>query len=177
MRIILLLWVFHSLLFNANVPPTPDLPDVLLSTKSVIRFYRGWNLVASPSNEAFPTTAITNVVGNDLYYFDSNEQNWKSGLGLFIEAGVGFWVNVSSDLTLSYNATPNNTYNLADLEVNPGWNLLGMSAETERVFYIASLHNAKNLYIYNASKSIWKEYAAYSRSSLKAGMGFWLETK
>ena len=176
MRIILLFWVFHSLLFSANIPPTPELPPQLIA-KSVIKLYKGWNLVASPSNEAFPTAEITNVVGNDLYFFDSTEQAWKSGLGLFIQAGVGFWVNVSSNLSLSYSATPNNTFDLASFEVNPGWNLLGMSAETERVFYIASLHNAKAVYIYEAAKSAWKEYPAYSRSSLKAGMGFWLETK
>jgi hypothetical protein len=172
MKLVLLL-VTSFLLYGAGTPPVPD---AITSTPKLI-LYKGWNLVAPPSNYPFHTKNIENVIGSDIYFFDSEEQSWKNGINLSISPGVGFWVNVSAGSKTIYKTSLRNPFHIADFIVTKGWNLLGMSIDSERVNIISIKHNAKSIFIYEASKSLWKSYKPYSRDSLRAGMGFWLETR
>jgi hypothetical protein len=169
----LFLWTASfTFLISAGTPPVPS---AITATPKLI-LYSGWNLIAPPSNFSFHTRNIENIIGSDIYFFDSKIQSWKSGVNLSIPPGVGLWVNVSKGSKILYKTSIRNPFKIVDFEVTKGWNLLGMSLDSERINIIAIKHNAKSIFVYNANISQWINYRPYSRDSLKAGMGFWLET-
>jgi len=174
------LWVlFSHLLFGIGVSfvdtGTPPVPPVITSSPK-LKIYKGWNLLAPPSNFPFSTSAIKNIIGSNVYIFNSNNQSWSNGLNTEIEPGVGFWVNVSASSSVEYRPSIQNSFPISAFKVSKGWNLLGMSADSERINIVSISHDAKRIVIYNAKEGTWREFASYSRDSLKAGMGFWLET-
>lgn len=173
MPVLFIIWAFSVFLIGA-VAGTPPVPPGIQA--SSMKLYKGWNLLAPPSNISFNTQEITNIIEEDIFFYDSKSQSWKSGYNISIPPGSGFWVNVRVGSTIPYTPTYNNPFKIEDFSVSRGWNLLGMSLEYERVNSISSIHDVKSVYIYNAKESNWIEYKSYRRSSVYAGMGFWLET-
>ena len=169
---------------KGNGPPAGPSNIISLSNRAKLNIYTGWNLLSSPVNSGFNTKSIKNVVNNELYFFDTKTQEWKNGMGISIRPGIGFWVNVSGKQEMEYVLKPNNQFQINDFEVVLGWNLLGMSAETERVSAISSKliekyqnkkYRINGIYIYDAKISSWKKHSPYYQGSLKGGMGFWIE--
>lgn len=172
MPILFFIWAFSVFLLGAGTPPVP--PGI--QDSSSLNLYKGWNLLAPPVNSSFNTREITNIVNQDIFFYDSKKQSWESGYNIRIPPGSGFWVNVSKSSTIPYPSVSSNSFDIKDFVISRGWNLLGMSLEYERVHSISSIHDVKSVYAYDAQKSNWVSYDSYSRSSIYAGMGFWLET-
>ena len=162
-KLFLIFWLssMFFLLYGLDQPP----PGPNLNPKKALKVYTGWNLLASPLNREIATSTIQNIVKNDIYFFDAKEQSWKNGVGISIPPGTGFWVQVAKDSAISYQQNPNNQFSIKNFQVSLGWNLLGMSAQSERISTISSVIRSKyltqKLYvskvnIYDAKNSEWK---------------------
>ena len=175
-----MIFVLHG---NDRPPPGPT---ILTSNKRELKIYEGWNLLASPINRDFATGNIQHIVDNNVFIFDAKAQSWKSGVGINVAPGMGFWVQVSKDGSVAYQNEPNNQYSIRNSTVALGWNLMGMSAQSERISTISSAIRTKyekkgqalivsKVNVYNAQKAEWKTYSPYYQGSVKAGQGFWME--
>ena len=170
-KLLFLVLICTFFLYGIGTPPVPT----AITSLPKIKLYKGWNLIAPPNNNIFNTSSINNVIS--IYYFDSQKQIWISGLNTSIQPGIGFWIQMLDTYEIDYKVSSSNNFNILNFQVSKGWNLLGMSAESERINIVSLNFNAKSITTYDASTLQWKQYEPYSRSSLKAGTGFWLETE
>lgn len=174
-KLLLFLLLIQSFLNSAvgDLPPTPDI--LSNSGEAVIRLRAGWNLVSSPTNESFDTNLIKNTEQKTLWSFSGLK--WTSSYGQKIPAGHGFWVKMHSDENISFTKVAG--FNPANMEVKAGWNLLGMSADSERASSLLTAFNGVTIWLFKWSKNKkryeWQEKTRGDRSSLYKGQGFWLK--
>ncbi len=153
-------------------PPSPNLVNV---QEAKIKLRVGWNLISPPTNAVLDTSTIKNVDNNTLWTFSSNK--WSKNYGASIPPGQGFWIKMSKDENISL---PRKTgYQISKLQINDGWNLIGMSAYSERVNDIIGLFRASILWEFKYSdklkRYVWKERTISDRGSIYEGQGFWLK--
>lgn len=174
-KILLFLLLIQSFLNSAvgDLPPTPDL--VLDSGGATIKLRIGWNLVSSPTNDSFDTNAITKTDNKTLWAFSNSK--WTSSYGQKIPAGKGFWVKMIADENIPFTKVKG--FNTTSMDVKTGWNLLGMSTDSERASALLSHFNGATIWLFKWSKNRkryeWIEKTRGDRSSLYKGQGFWLK--
>lgn len=157
--------------FSAG-PPTPPFKN---AEEARVQLRLGWNLISSPTNKVFDTTLIKNVDNGTLWTFSANK--WTKNYGARVLPGQGFWVKMLQDETISF--TRRTGYRISDATVNNGWNLIGMSTDSERVNDIIGTFGASILwefkYSLKSKRYIWKERTITDRGSIYEGQGFWLK--
>lgn len=175
MNKLLFLLLIQSFLNSAvgDLPPTPDL--LLNIGEATIKLRRGWNLVSSPTNDSFDTNAIKETDNKTLWAFSNSK--WTSSYGQKIPAGKGFWVKMKADENIPFTKVKG--FNATNMDVKTGWNLLGMSTDSERASTLLSYFNGATIWLFKWSKNRkryeWKEKTRGDRSSLFKGQGFWLK--
>ena len=171
MNKIFLLFFLMQLSFPVGPPAAP----VKNIQEAVVELRTGWNLVSSPTNSPFETSRIKNIDNETLWTFANNA--WTKEYGASIPPGQGFWVKVTKDETIDFPKTRG--YLISNLKINDGWNLIGMSTDSERVNDIIGLFRASILwefkYSFKLQRYVWKERTISDRGSIYEGQGFWLK--
>jgi len=171
MNKILLLFLLMHFSFSQG-PPTPPFNNI---QEARIQLRTGWNLISPPTNSVLNTSLIKNVDNETLWVFSANK--WAKNYGARILPGQGFWIKMSKDENLSIPRRPG--YQLSNLKINNGWNLIGMSTDSERVNDIIGTFGASILWEFKYSlknkRYIWKERTISDRGSIYEGQGFWLK--
>ena len=171
MKKVFLLFLLVQLSFPVGPPSAP----VTNVQEALVKLRTGWNLVSSPTNIPFNTSDIKNVDNETLWTFSAN--NWTKNYGASIPPGQGFWVKVTKDETISF--LKKRGYRISNLKINDGWNLIGMSTDSERVNDIIGLFRASILwefkYSFKLQRYVWKERTISDRGSIYEGQGFWLK--
>ena len=165
--------LFFLVQFSFSVgPPTPPFQNV---EEAKVQLRTGWNLVSSPTNKVFNTAVIKYVDNDTLWTFADNK--WTNNYGVRILPGQGFWIKMLQDENVSF--TRRTGYIISDLKINNGWNLIGMSTDSERVNDIIGTFGASILWEFKYSsiskRYIWKERTISDRGSIYEGQGFWLK--
>ena len=170
-KIFLLFLLLMQFSFSIGPPAAPK-TNV---QEAVLELRIGWNLVSSPTNITFDTNKIKNVDNKTLWTFSANK--WNKNYGVSIPPGQGFWVKMTKNENISL--ARKRGYRISDLKINDGWNLIGMSTDSERVNDIIGVFRASILWEFKYSKKlkryVWRERTISDRSSIYEGQGFWLK--
>lgn len=156
-------------------PPDPTGAFLANINEALVKLRTGWNLVSSPTNSTFNTNDIKNVDNKTLWTFSANK--WNKNYGISVPPGQGFWVKMIKDEAISFKRKRG--YRISNLKINDGWNLIGMSTDSERVNDIIGVFRASILWEFKYSKKlkryVWRERTISDRSSIYEGQGFWLK--
>lgn len=171
MKKLFLLFFLVQLSFSAG-PPQPPFDN---SQQAKVTLRAGWNLISPPTNKVFDTSTIKNVDDGILWIFSDNK--WTKNYGVKALPGQGFWVKMKQQEIISVKRRSG--YQIGSLKINNGWNLIGMSTDSERVNNIISILGASILWEFTYSKSkkrhVWKDRTISDRGSIYEGQGFWLK--
>jgi len=163
------------LLMQFSFPVGPPSAPMTNVQEATVHLRAGWNLVSSPTNVAFDTSKIKNVDNQTLWTFSANK--WSKNYGDSIPPGQGFWIKMTKDETIRFQKTKG--YVVSNLKINDGWNLIGMSTDSERVNDIIGVFRASILWEFKYSSKlkryVWKERTISDRGSIYEGQGFWLK--